>query len=298
MEGLIAQQAQHRRDERERDQDGDRDGAGGGQAHGCEEANARNDEREERGKDRRAGKDHGGAGRTHRHACGIGPIHAAALGAVARKNKQRIVDAHSQADHDGQNRGHIIELNPVGGNKHAQRAESHANDGGNQWHPRGHQRAEGKNEHEESDAQPDDLGGGVDRDLIAKAGAIAFDGKAAVAGDIHRLRDGVFICLLHAIRRLGVKIEGGKRNGLVIVDHGEVIRISAGRCFRQPHIRELVDDLILQTGRDLKRVAKARGIAHLQVVLEVGDGGVDGLAVCWIRKLLAIWGLEDHVDRG
>ena len=186
----------------------------------------------------------------------------------------------------------------MGGNKHAQRAESHANDGGHQGHSRGHQRAEGENEHEEGDAQADDLRGGIDCDLIAKSGAIAFDRKAAVAGDIHRLRDGVLICLLHAIRRLGVKIEGGICDGLIVIYHREVIRVSAGRCFRQPHIRELVDDLILQTGRDLKRVAKARGIAHLQVVFEVGDGGVDGLAVCWIRKLLAIWGLEDHVDRG
>ena len=246
MEGLIAQQAQHRRDERERDQDGDRDGAGGGQAHGREEANARNDEREERGKDRRAGKDHGGAGRTHRHACGIGPIHAAALGAVARKDEQGVIDAHCQADHDGQNRGHIIELNPVGGNEHAQRAESHANDGGHQGHPRGHQRAEGENEHEEGDAQADNLGGGIDRDFIAEAGTITLYGEAAVAGNVHCLGNGVFIGLLHAIGRLGVEIKGGIGNGLVIIDHGEVVRVRAGRCFRQPHIRELVDDLILQ----------------------------------------------------
>ena len=122
IEGLIAQQAKHRGNERQRDQYGDGDGAGGGQAHGCQEANACNEEREERGKDRRAGKDHGGAGGSHRHACGIGPVHAAALGAVARQDKQRIVNAHGKANHDGQDRGHIIELNPVGGNEHAQRA--------------------------------------------------------------------------------------------------------------------------------------------------------------------------------
>ena len=122
VEGLIAQQTKHRGDERKRDQHGDGDGAGGGQAHCRQEANARNEKRKKRSKDGRAGKDHGGASRAHRHACGIWPVHAATLGAVARQDKQRIVNAHGKANHDGQDRGHIIELNPVGGNEHAQRA--------------------------------------------------------------------------------------------------------------------------------------------------------------------------------
>ena len=122
VEGLIAQHAQHRGDERKRHQYGDGHGAGGGQAHCRQEANARNEKRKKRSKDGRAGKDHGGASRAHRHACGIWPVHAATLGAVARQDKQRIVNAHGKANHDGQDRGHIIELNPVGGNEHAQRA--------------------------------------------------------------------------------------------------------------------------------------------------------------------------------
>ena len=122
IEGLIAQHAQHRGDERKRHQYGDGDGAGGGQAHGRQEADACNEKRKKRSKDGRAGKDHGGSGGSHRHACGIGPVHAAALGTVARKDKQRVVNAHGKANHDGQDRGHIIELNPVGGNEHAQRA--------------------------------------------------------------------------------------------------------------------------------------------------------------------------------
>ena len=50
---------------------------------------------------------------------------------------------------------------------------------------------------------------------------------------------------------------------LVVMPVSGFVRVRAGGCFRQPHVRELVDHLVLQTRRDLKRVAKARGIAHL-----------------------------------
>ena len=121
-EGFITEQAQHRGHQGQRHKHGHEDRARSGQAHGGKEADACHEQSEERDEDRRTGKDHGGARRADGHAGGIRPVHAGALLPVARHDEQRIIDAHGQTDHDGQHRGEVVELNPVGSNHDAHRS--------------------------------------------------------------------------------------------------------------------------------------------------------------------------------
>ena len=222
---LVPQKSEHRGDEREGDQDGDGHGGRRGKPHGGEEFDARNEQGKKRGKDGGAGEDHGRARRSCRHTGGLWGGHAGPLGAVAGQDKQRIVDAHRQANHDGQHRRHVVELDPVRGNHHAACAQANPDDGRNQRHSGGDQGTEGKDEYEEGHAQADDLGGGIDPNLIAKAGSAGLDGKSLLPADVHRFRHDVLISLVHAIGRFGIEVEGGIGNGLVFVDHGEVIGI-------------------------------------------------------------------------
>ncbi|MDQ0779328.1 hypothetical protein QF026_007794 [Streptomyces aurantiacus] len=130
----LAEQSQHRGHQSDGDEYGEQDGHRGRQAHHGEERDAGDRQRGQR-------DDHGGAGEDDRAARGgDGPrdrvldvrFRIGELLAMAGEDEQGVVDAHRQADHEGEHGSGAGHVDEAGDELDAQYADRHAHDRGQQ----------------------------------------------------------------------------------------------------------------------------------------------------------------------
>ena len=110
------------------------------------------------------------------------------LGAVARQDEQRVVDADGQTDHGGQDRGRGADGGEGGGDADAEHAEADADQRGEDRQAGRDQRAEGDDQHEQGDADADQLALAAGLDHGLHAGAVGLGGQPVVAGGVERRR--------------------------------------------------------------------------------------------------------------
>ena len=73
-------------------------------------------------------------------------------------DEQRVVDRHSQTDHDRQRRSHRTEIHESGGNRDSEAADSDTDDRGEERKPRGHKRTERDGQNDCGNGDTDQLG--------------------------------------------------------------------------------------------------------------------------------------------
>ncbi len=129
-QGVASHQLERGGQQRERHQHGDRYPDRGGHAHLGDEADADHCQPGQ-GDDHRAAGEHdrgsGGAGGTSDRVRHRAPL--AQLGPEAGQDEQAVVDAHGQAEHHRQGRGHAADGREGGERQHAERAHRDADQG-------------------------------------------------------------------------------------------------------------------------------------------------------------------------
>lgn len=111
----VSEAGEQRRKDGERRQHRGQDGEGGGDRQAAEQADPEHELAEQREDHGHAGEQHGSARGVHR--AGDGGVDGIALLAVlpeASDDEQRVVDPHTEADHGGQLRGEVGDLDEVG----------------------------------------------------------------------------------------------------------------------------------------------------------------------------------------
>ena len=219
------------------------------------------------------------------------------LVAVAGHDEQRVVDTDRQAQHEAQRWRHRVQRHEEGRADRQQRADADTDHRGEQRQSGGEQAGEGYPQNDHRHRQTGDLTDRFDGDGVREAQATGFDGEPRVAGDVHRVGDGLPV-LVGDVRGDG-DVEGEAQHaGAAVVGHSaEGVRVLQRGLARQPHLHFLLDELLLQPVVHRHGVVQLEGVAEvLDVLLDGLDGAVHRSHVVGILQLLALRGLEDDVD--
>ena len=181
-----AGEAEQRGEQADRDRDRDHDGAGGREAHHGQERDADDGQAGEGDDDGGAGEHDGAAGGAGGLRDGLTDVHPAGeVLLVAGEDEQRVVDADGEAEHRGQDRGGLGQVDHARERGQARHADADAERGGQQRHAGGEQRGERDRQHQERDhhahrlgAVVGLLGGDAAGELDLQAGLLA--GRAEV----------------------------------------------------------------------------------------------------------------------
>ena len=216
----LAEDAEQGREEGDGDEHRDGDRAGRGQTHDREERDV-DDEQADEGDDHRHAGEDDGAARGGDGLCGRLARRQAVVQAlaVAREDEERVVDADGEAEHRGERRRGVGDLDEAGDGGEAHHADDDADHRRQQRQARGQQRGQRDGEDEEADGDADGLGGGV---------RLGRD-HAARPLDLHPGRLGGRGAGLELI--LGLRLEVGRRDGIAHVGEADraVGRDRAGR---------------------------------------------------------------------
>ena len=157
---LVAQQRQHRRQQRDRDGDAREHRQRRANAHLGDEIEPDRGEADDGDRDGRAGEDHSTAGGRGGHRGGLLRRGAVVQRlAEAREDEQRVVDTHAEADHRGEDRCDRVEVGEARGDRQDRDAECHREDCEEDRDQCRQQRAKDDQQDDDGDADTDQLGG-------------------------------------------------------------------------------------------------------------------------------------------
>ena len=164
---LVAEQCQHGRQQCDRDGDTREHRQRRADAHLGEKVEPDRDEADDGDRDRRTGEDDRTAGGRGGHRGSLLRRRTVVQSlAEAREDKQRVVDAHAEADHRGQDRRDRVEVGEARGDREDRDAERHREDGEEDRDQRGEQRAENDQQDDDRHANADQLGSTLLRLLL------------------------------------------------------------------------------------------------------------------------------------
>ena len=180
---LRAGQAEQAGEQRDggRHRDGHHQGHGG--THAADGREAGEEEAEDGDDDGGAGEQHGLAGGGDGGAGGVLDAHALVeVLAVPGDDEQRVVDAHAEADHGAEDQGELRDVQEGGEHADAGGADEDAEQRRHDREPHRHHRAEGDQQHDDGDA---------DADQLAARVLLRQEGEGAGELDLHAVGAGL-----------------------------------------------------------------------------------------------------------
>ena len=316
-EDLGAQESKQGGDEGIGNQYGDDDRSRSSDGHGAQERDADNGQRGQGDDHGGAGEDNGTARGAQRHAHGVGTgglIHLLELlgqflwrkivearggdelVAEAVDNKQRVIDADCQANHGGQCRGHIGDgIRKDRGYLHAEDADAHADNGGNERHASGHEGTEGNEQHDRGDDEADNLGAATH--LLtggAKGIALVLHGEVALVVLIEYVRDLGHVLFWDVHDGFRIKGDGDGAGGLILAQRGELLQVFLNLLVWHVLGLHLFAHLLFHAGCSHHRADQLVLVLERASVLELAKEVIYLAGYLLIGEVLSLWSLDDH----
>ena len=183
---LGAGEAEQAGEQRDGGRHGDGDDERHGGAHPADGREAGEEQAEDGDDDGGAGEQHGLAGGGDGGAGGVGDAHALVeVLAVPGDDEQGVVDADAEADHGAQDEGELGDVEEGRQDADGGGTDEDAHQGGDDRQAHGHHRAEGDEQHDDGDADADQLAArGVLCQLGEGAGELDLRRRSASASSV------------------------------------------------------------------------------------------------------------------